>query len=197
MPNVQLTPQRLVLEIAGLSAADLFADVVSLRFVESLTRDGVIEATLTNWGGSPPGFKYSEGNAVQVGVQVKLSCGNVMLATGTIASVAPHFNVGVLPTFSFTATVKRLTAGGSGTALQLTYGMDLLEFHPALQPTGNLRRPSIAATGVANGLPALRAGVRLNINGLGSHWSGDYSVTETTHSFEVQHGYRVAFACSR
>jgi hypothetical protein len=197
MPNIRLTPQRLVLEISGLSAAQSAADVQSLRFVESLTRDGAIEATLINWGGSPSGYTYSEGNAVQVGVQVKLTCGNVTLATGTIASVAPHFNVGVAPTFTFTATVKRPTASGSGTSLQLVYGMDLLEFHPALQPTGNLRRPSIAATGVASGLPALRAGVRLNINGLGSHWSGDYSVTETTHSFDVQHGYRVAFACSR
>jgi hypothetical protein len=196
MPNIQLARQRLALEIAGLSGTDLFADLVSVRFVESLTRDGVIVATLTNWGGSPPGFIYSEGTALHLGAMVKLTCGTVTLATATIASVAPHFNAVVAPTLDFTATVHR-PAVGRATTLQLAFGVDLLEFNPVLQPASNLNRQPLNATGFAYGLPALRAGVQVNVNGLGAHWSGNYAVTEATHSFDLQHGYRVAFACSR
>jgi hypothetical protein len=50
---------------------------------------------------------------------------------------------------------------------------------------------------LANELPALRAGVLLNIHGLGAHWSGNCAVADATHSFNLQQGYRVAFACSR
>lgn len=67
MPDISLTSQRPVIAVDGLPAEPLSADVVSIRYVESLTHDGTLEASLTNWGGSPPGYKYSEGNALQVG----------------------------------------------------------------------------------------------------------------------------------
>jgi hypothetical protein len=197
MPDITLVAQRLSLEVAGLSAGELLADTISIRYVESLTRDGTLEALLTNWGGSSLGYKYSEGNVLRIGAQVTLSCGDVVLATGTINALAPHFNMDTVPTLAFTAMVRRPVANGSGPAVALQYGANLLEFHPVLQSTGNVRRQSIAATGVASVLPTLRAGVRATITGLGAHWSGAYSVTETTHSFDAQQGYRIAFACSR
>jgi hypothetical protein len=187
---------RPAIEIAGLSGAELAADLISLRFVESLTQPGLIAVTLVNWGGSPPAFKYSEASALQAGAQVKLSSGGLLLATGTIASVAPHFNSTVAPTLGFTATVPRPTRAPAPT-LALRFGADLLEFNPVLQSPGNACRPAITASGLAGGLPALRAGVSLNIDGLGAHWSGNYAVSEATHSFDAQSGYRVAFACAR
>lgn len=197
MPDITLVSQRLSLEVAGLSAGELLADTISIRYTESLTRDGMLEASLTNWGGSPPGYKYSEGSALRIGAQVKLSCGDVVLATGTISALAPHFTMDTGPTLAFTVVVRRPVAAGPGPAVALQYGTNLLEFHPVMQLTGNLRRQSVAATGVVSMLPMLRAGVRANVTGLGTRWSGTYSVTETTHSFDARQGYRVAFACSR
>lgn len=197
MPDISLTSQRPVIAVDGLPAAQLFADVLSIRYAESLAHDGTLEASLTNWGGSPPGYRYSEGGALRIGAQVRLSCGDVVLATGTIIALAPHFNIDAGPTLAFTAMVRHPLAGGPGPAVALQFGANLLEFHPVLQSTGNVRRQSIAATGVAAAQPTLRAGVRANVTGLGTRWSGAYSVTEATHSFDLQRGYRVAFACSR
>ncbi len=83
-------------------------------------------------------------------------------------------------------------------ALALSYGRELIEFHPVLRKTANLSRPRIDATGMAVGLPMLIAGAKLIISGVGTIWSGEYSVTETTHTFNPkQFGYRTSFACSK
>ncbi len=54
----------------------------------------------------------------------------------------------------------------------------------------------VTATGSTIGLPDLRAGVGVRIDGLGARYDGSYFVTETTHSFTGA-GYRTRFVCER
>lgn len=191
MPSIQSAAPRLGLEIAGLSAGDLSADLVSVRFFDSLLRKGVIEATLTD-GAS---LKYSQGSVLQVGTRVTLTCGDTALATGTIAAVRSRYDAGAGPTMGFTATVGRATSRPTD-SVHLTWGADLLEFNVVQQASKPPRR-TVAASGVAQGLPTLRAGVALSVSGLGTRWSGDYAVAEATHTFDGQSGYRVSFVGTR
>lgn len=197
MPNIPLASQRLSLEVAGLDVVAVSDDVISIRYAESLRGGGSLCVVLANWGGSPPGYTYSEDLALHVGTQVTLFCGDVAMAQGTITTLMPHFDGTNAPTLAFVAKVKRPRASESAQTLPLEYGASLFEFHPTLKSTGNLHRQPIVATGVAAGLPSLRAGARVDIGGVGTRWAGIYAVTGTTHSFDSQAGYRVELTCSR
>jgi phage protein D len=54
----------------------------------------------------------------------------------------------------------------------------------------------VKAQGTTIGLPGLRAGSRILLSNIGSRVSGEYYVTETTHSFN-QNGYTTRFVARR
>jgi phage protein D len=54
----------------------------------------------------------------------------------------------------------------------------------------------VKAQGTVIGLPRLRAGSRVLIDGIGSRLSGEYFVTETTHTVNSS-GYQTRFSCRR
>jgi Bacteriophage probable baseplate hub protein len=54
----------------------------------------------------------------------------------------------------------------------------------------------VKASGTTVGLPDLRAGRRLQITGLGARFSGEYFVTQTTHTIN-DNGYRTGFSARR
>ncbi len=54
----------------------------------------------------------------------------------------------------------------------------------------------VAAHGKTIGLPALRAGTLVNIQGIGARLSGTYFVTKTTHTLG-ENGYATEFDCRR
>jgi phage protein D len=54
----------------------------------------------------------------------------------------------------------------------------------------------VTAHGKTVGLPKLRAGTRVNIQGVGSRLSGTYFVTKTTHTLG-ESGYVTEFDCRR
>jgi len=54
-------------------------------------------------------------------------------------------------------------------------------------------RRFVTARGTAEGLPTLRAGTRLSLNGLGPWFSNRYQVAEVWHRFDLQQGYRTDF----
>jgi phage protein D len=55
----------------------------------------------------------------------------------------------------------------------------------------------VVGDGVTIGLPELRAGTLINIEGLGKRFSGRYYVTGTEHSYKPDRGYRTAFSVRR
>jgi phage protein D len=55
----------------------------------------------------------------------------------------------------------------------------------------------VIADGICIGLPELRAGTLINIEGLGKRFSGHYYVTGTEHSYRPNRGYRTAFSARR
>ena len=55
----------------------------------------------------------------------------------------------------------------------------------------------VVAEGVCIGLPELRAGTLINIEGLGSRFSGHYYVFGTEHSYRPNRGYRTTFSARR
>jgi phage protein D len=54
----------------------------------------------------------------------------------------------------------------------------------------------VTAQGTTVGLPDLRAGQRVRIKGVGSHFSGTYFVTDTTHTI-TDAGYTTHFSARR
>jgi len=54
-------------------------------------------------------------------------------------------------------------------------------------------RRFVTARGVAEGLPLLRAGTRLRLQGLGDWFSNRFQVVEVWHRFDLTHGYRTEF----
>jgi phage protein D len=51
----------------------------------------------------------------------------------------------------------------------------------------------LEATGVARGNPALRAGTKVRIEGVGSRFGGEYTLSATTHVYRSARGYQTQF----
>jgi phage protein D len=60
----------------------------------------------------------------------------------------------------------------------------------------DIKRTTITASGRTVGLPDLRAGSVLTIEGVGQRFSGRYLVTGTQHQLSTS-GYTTAFDCRR
>lgn len=192
--------QRLCVDLKGPPVVKLEGDIISIRFSENLTQCKLLEVSVNNWDAGTSSYKYSEGNLLRIGASISLYSGDVMLAEGTIATLAPSFPDGSAPTLTFTVDAKRPPQNPDErgrAALALRYGRELREFHPVLRDTPKLARPRIDATGTVVGLPDLRPGATVKIDGMGTAFSGEYSVTETTHTIDSQSGYRTRFVCSR
>jgi hypothetical protein len=192
---------RLCVDVKGPPAVRI-EDIISIRFSENLAQRNSLEVLVNNWDAGSQSYKYSEGNLLRIGAGISLYSKDTVLADGTIAAVAPSFREGSASTLMFTADAKHPPGSSHRrklrAALAVGFGRELLEFYPVLRKAANLSRPRIEATGVAVGLPMLIAGAKLKISGVGAIWSGEYSVTETTHTFNPgQFGYRTGFACSK
>ncbi len=66
----------------------------------------------------------------------------------------------------------------------------------AMQILEGIAKEMVKATGSTVGLPDLRAGVVLEIDGLGERFSGRYFVLATTHAI-ADSGYTTQFECRR
>jgi len=204
MPDPYYIQFRLCVDIKGPPVVSLGQDIISIRFNENLAQCNLLEVSVNNWGignNGVLGYKYSEGNLLQLGASISLYVSDFVLAEGTIAMLAPSFPNGTPSTLMFTVDAKHPPQETSQRVLQkaltLTYGSELVEFHPVIRNTENLFQPRIVATGmVEGGAPKLIAGTTLKISGVGRVYSGEYMVTETTHTFDLQSGYRIRFACS-
>jgi hypothetical protein len=205
MPDPSLIPLfavRMVVDIQGPPVVSLAEDIISIRFNENLAQHNLLEVTVNNWStGSPPGYKYSEGNLLHIGASFSLYSGDAILASGTITALAPSFPKGSAPTLMFSAEAQHPPMNRPERvlrkALVLTYGAELIEFHPVLRNPTNLILPAINATGMTMGLPVLIAGTKIEIAGVGTTYSGVYSVTETTHTMDNQSGYQTGFVAEK
>lgn len=140
-----------------------------------------------------------------------------MSAVGQIVAVSARFALQWLPVEfvvtvgwdldreSVSVTVRPGAAGGGGSAggsltvadQRIGGSADLVT--GALTLLGELRRKvntRLTATGSAVGDPRIRAGKLLRISAAGADFSGDYRVTEATHSLDAG-GYRTSFAAQR
>ncbi len=203
MPDLTgITTSRPSVSVIGPPVTNL-PDLISLRLVENLAQANTLEATFNNWGmiGGQLGYLYSDGNLLHIGAGIRLSVGQVVLAEGTITALAPGFPAGTAPTFTITAEVKRPpqenTLRATQPALAVAYGALLREFHPVLHKPANQALLEIDATGVCDFLPGLAPGAALKITNLGTRWSGDYRITESILTFDLQNGMKISFAATR
>jgi uncharacterized protein involved in type VI secretion and phage assembly len=100
------------------------------------------------------------------------------------------------PRIGFDAGQIRSSAFGQATALVTDRPVrDTSEAealgHAALD---HLTSAIVRADGMAHGLPALRAGAQVKIEGLGQRLSGTYDVTSTTHTIVPGIGYETRFS---
>ena len=80
--------------------------------------------------------------------------------------------------------------------LALTYGQSLIQFSPSLTITRQLGSVTTIGQGQAAGIPDLRAGTTLKLNGLGKRFGGEYLITEATHTID-DGSYLTEFSCQQ
>lgn len=96
------------------------------------------------------------------------------------------------------AMVRKVFSGNSGgISTGLTIGSQAEADQVAEGWFKEMSLQYVVADGVCIGLPELRAGTLINIEGLGKRFSGRYYVTGTEHSYKPSRGYRTAFSCRR
>jgi len=197
--DTQLTRALPSVMILGDPDLDLAQDLLSLQFCANTMRCKILEVLVNNWGSinNQIGYKYfgesqpQGGNSIQIGAKIKLSVGAFTMAVGNIITLAPNFPQDGPPTLSFSVDAHRPRQKISSDVFTITYGSGLREFHPVLH-SGHSK---IQAFGIADGSPQLIAGIQLKISSLGDVLNGTYSVTESTHTFDKEHGYRTSFTC--
>jgi hypothetical protein len=203
MTEISLEPQligaRPNVIILGDPDLDLAQDIISLKFCANTARCKVLEVLINNWGNinNQFGYKYSGksqsqgGDPIQIGVKIKLSFGTFTMAVGNIITLAPNFPEGSPPTLCFSVDAHRPRQKIPSDVFTIEYGGGLREFHPILHSGHS----TIQGFGIADGSPKLIAGIKLKISNLGDVFNGTYSVTESTHTFDIEHGYQTSFAC--
>jgi hypothetical protein len=195
MVDTHLIFARLSVEIVGSSSpAMLDQDIISIRFSERRSKRCLLEVVLNNWDNGS--YKYSEGNLLRIGTNIRLRSGDVVLAEGKIISLAPSFTDSIAPTLKFTVGAKPVSRSVQQEGSLLTYGEELLEFHPILSNIAKSSHLKIYATGTTVGMPEIRSGEVIKINGIGAAFSGSYKVKEATHTFDGISGYRTSFDCT-
>ncbi|WP_216919503.1 hypothetical protein [Synechococcus sp. CCAP 1479/9] len=179
---------------------DITPDLVSVHFCENLKRCKQFDVSVINWGAvgatGAMGIKYvgvqQGSDRIALGATATLQFGGILLSSGKIIRLAPSFPSGANPTLTITVRGAQPRLDMASASFSLSYGAELREFHPQLA----LGRNRIQATGIVDGSPLLRAGVRLQISGLGTTFDGSYAVSETMHQFDLS-GYRTSFLCEK
>lgn len=200
MPDNSLYPPQIItlrpsVVILGEPEVDLLLDITSIRFTENRRRCKSLEVSVNNWDGASIDYKYSGGaqgnDLAHIGADIKFCCGSYTLALGKIASLAPDFGHGGPPTLTFSVNAHHAPRKAPSDVFTIAYGAELSEFHPVLYSD----RSRIRAFGIADGSPLFIAGIKLTISAIGKIFNGTYSVTETIHTFNKEHGYRISFTC--
>ncbi len=193
-------------------------DVLGAVLRDVLNAADEFELTFNNWDDERREFKYDESELFELGRKIVLKMGYpgqlLTMTTGKIVSLSQEFPAEGGPTLKVSGTGGRRRAPAPARkpvkpVHTLTYGRSLIQFTPevtlarqtAKTPVKGRKRPpssrhKVAATGATIGLPDLRAGVSVQIDGLGSRFNGGYFVTTTTHSI-TSGGYTTSFSCQR
>lgn len=187
-PGLLCSP-RFMIGLQGTPDADLTLDIIAVSYDD---RQGNMEITLRNWEAMQ--YKYSEGNLLTPSVQVFLFTGCSLgsaqkMFDGRIVSVAPVFHRNEPSTIV-------ISAKGAGSLqntkqLNVNYGGSLLEFYPVLKDG------AIESRGTTAGMPDLRTGAVLSVNGVGQRYKGEYSVTGAIHTFDQTRGYTTQFTAQK
>lgn len=184
-----LCAKRFMIGLQGTPDADLSLDIIALSYDDR--REGM-EITLRNW--ETLQYKYSDGNLLVPGTQVSLfngcsSANGQKMSEGRIASVAPGFHRGEPSTI--VVSVRGAKSILTRKQVNVDYGGSLLEFYPVLKDG------TIEGKGTTTGLPDLRTGATLTINGVGQRYTGAYSITGTIHTFDNTKGYTTQFTVQK
>ncbi len=192
-------------------------DVLQIDYQDKIDGVDELELTLNNWDGTTRAFKYDDTSPYDLGRTIELKLGYsdgplTSLGKGKIESIRGAF-VGDGPTTLVIAAEgarkqRKRPPRKAKPAHTLTYGRTLIQFTPNLNLSRQTERVSggkkrrktpkavVTAAGSTVGLPDLRAGVNVRIEGVGERFSGVYYVTSTRHTFSSG-GYVASFECER
>lgn len=197
MPDTSLDSPQLIVPVPRVvildsSNLDLAKDILSVQFCSSRAPCKALEVSVNN----SFDFRYSgrsqRDDPIHIGSEIGFSIGRFTLARGMVSSLGMSFPGDGPPTLTFSVDKNRILRKYRSNTFTIAYGRGLFEFHPVL----NAGHPTINASGVANGTPQLMAGVKLEIFGVGNIYQGTYLVTESTHIYDLTHGYITRFTCT-
>jgi uncharacterized protein involved in type VI secretion and phage assembly len=105
----------------------------------------------------------------------------------TVSPPAPDSRIGL----------KRSPPTGNTSVIARHAVLDQAEAESAARSiAARLSNASIDAEGTAQGDPRVRAGARIEVEGVGTRFGGTYSLTSVTHRFRGQRGYETHFTAS-
>jgi uncharacterized protein involved in type VI secretion and phage assembly len=105
----------------------------------------------------------------------------------TVSPPAPDSRIGL----------KRSSPNGNSSVVVPRAALDQAEAESAARSiAARISNASIEAEGTATGDPRVRAGARIEVEGVGNRFGGTYSLTSVTHRFRGQRGYETHFTAS-
>ncbi len=219
--DIEVYTPTIELALEGVPLDAVFGrDILQAVFRDSLEAADEFELTISNWDEERREFKYDDASPFEPGKKIELKLGYrgksplTSMVTGTIEALRQDFPAGGGPTLLVAGVgaegkARRRPTKPGKPVHTLSYGRSLIEFVPNLtmarqvggKTTGKTtkrRRPvhEVTATGLTIGLPDLRVGTVIEIEGLGKRFSGPYFVTATTHSISSD-GYKTGFECRK
>jgi hypothetical protein len=123
---------------------------------------------------------------------LELSLGDAVTFKGAVHSIEAHGSSSGGSALVLDA--KGRVAPATTAPAPLVFGQSLEQFTcvATLTPTRGVR-----ARGVAGGLPPLRSGGTIELQGIGADWSGAYRLAVVEWTFDLERGARVSFEARR
>jgi len=184
-----------IFHVDGQEEPTLAAQLSALVLTETLGEPPRCEATFNNWvAGALP---YPDDRTVGLARPLEIWLGEELLFTGRIVALEGRFPAARHPELRAVA-VGPVRAVDHPATLQLVHGAALRELYVTVERMTPTRADDpVTARGVAVPTRGLRVGVRIEVEGVGHHFGGEFRVTETRHLFDHSQGLRTEFVATR
>lgn len=192
--------------VDGQEEPALAASLSALVISETLGEPSRCEATFNNWVDGA--LVYPEDRTLAFARPLEIRLGEDVLFAGHIVALEGRFPAARPPELRAIAAGQTHPPDAQASALQLVHGAALRELHVTIERSApersardeGLRRPAgdpTTARGVAVPTSGLRVGARVEVEGVGPSFGGEYHVIETRHLFDHSQGLRIEFVATR
>lgn len=192
--------------VDGQEEPALAASLTALVISETLGEPSRCEATFNNWVDGA--LVYPNDRTLAFARPLEIRLGEEVLFAGHIVALEGRFPAARPPELRAIAAGLVHAPEEHASAIQMVHGAALRELHVTIERGAPQRvardevmrrqaRDSTTARGIAVPTTGLRVGARVEVEGVGPSFGGEYHVTETRHLFDHSQGLRIEFVATR